>query len=110
MAPQAAGRKTLTHGGGHVKPQAPPPQPPAAQSPNVPPAAGDDPGYLTLQTYPFTRVSEGGKSLGTTPLYKLALPPGTHTLTLENPDQGIKQTYTVNIRSGETASRNLGLK
>ena len=83
----------------------PPPPPPSAQ-----PAASDDPGFLTLQTYPFTKVSEGGRSLGTTPLYKLSLPAGTHVLTLENPDQGIKQTYTVTIKSGENFSRSLGLK
>jgi hypothetical protein len=65
---------------------------------------------LTLQTYPFTQVSEGGRVLGTTPLFKVALPPGTHVLTLENTDQHIKQTYTVAIKSGETYSRNLGLK
>jgi serine/threonine-protein kinase len=65
---------------------------------------------LTLQTYPFTKVSEGGRVLGTTPLFKVPLPPGPHTLTLENSEQAIKQTYTVNIKSGETVSRNLGLK
>ena len=51
------------------------------------------------------RTVESRTSLGTTPLYKLSLPAGTHVLTLENPDQGIKQTYTVTIKSGENFSR-----
>ena len=31
-------------------------------------------------------------------------------LTLENPEQGIKQSYFVTIKSGETTTRRLGLK
>ena len=92
---------------GHIRPPPPPPSPPPP--PAVAPST-DDPGFLTLQTYPFTKVTEGGKLLGTTPLYKVSLSPGVHVLTLENPDQGIRQSYTVNIKSGETFSRSLGLK
>jgi eukaryotic-like serine/threonine-protein kinase len=107
--PAPTGRRPVAHPVQTHKPPTPPPSPPP--SANVPPpSTNDDPGFLTLQTYPFTRVYEGGRALGTTPLYKVALTPGSHTLTLENPEQGIKQTYTVNIKSGETSSRNLGLK
>jgi serine/threonine-protein kinase len=55
-------------------------------------------------------VSENGRALGTTPLVHISLTAGPHTLTLENPDQGIKQTYSVTIKSGDTASHRLGLK
>ena len=65
----------------------------------------EPPGFLTLQPYPWMKVSEGAKSLGTTPLIKVPLAPGTHTLTLENPEKGIKKTYTVTIKSGETLAR-----
>jgi serine/threonine-protein kinase len=68
------------------------------------------PGFLTLDTYPWTRVSEGGRVLGTTPLIRVPLSPGGHTLLLENPEQGIKQYYSVTIKSGENVSRRLGLK
>jgi serine/threonine-protein kinase len=102
----ASPRKPTQHAPTHNRPQPGPPTPPSG---TVQPAQ-DDPGYLTLQTYPFTRVSEGGRSLGTTPLVKMPLLPGPHSLTLENSEQGIKQTYTVNIKSGETVTRNLGLK
>ncbi len=105
--PTTTGRKPPPHPTNtHRVPPPPPPPPPTT---TVTPAS-DDPGFLTLQTYPFTKVSEGGRALGTTPLVKLSLTPGTHVLTLENPDQGIKQNYTVTIKSGETFSRSLGLK
>jgi serine/threonine-protein kinase len=67
-------------------------------------------GFLTLTTYPWTRVSEGGKVLGNTPLYKVPLSPGEHTLTLENPDKGIKQTTGVTIKSGEVTAKQLGFE
>ncbi len=80
---------------------------PAAPTATAP--AADD-GFLTLQTYPWTRVSEGGKVLGTTPIVKLSLPPGSHTLSLENPDQGVKQSLTVVIKSGETTTKSMAYK
>jgi len=40
----------------------------------------------------------------------VAMAPGPHTLTLENPEQSIKKTYSVTIKSGETVSRRLGIK
>ncbi len=67
-------------------------------------------GYLTLDTYPWTRVSENGRVLGTTPLVHVPLSAGSHVLTLENPDQGVKQQYPVTLKADETVSRRLGLK
>ena len=83
-----------------------------AAAPSPPPAvtASEETGFLTFDTYPWTRVTENGKVLGTTPLVHIALPAGTHTLTLENADQGIKQQYSVVIRGGDVVSRRLGLK
>ena len=112
-APVAAA--TPAHGTDHHRaaPAAPPPKPAApAPAPSPPPAAPVDTGtgYLTLDTYPWTRVSENGKPLGVTPLVHVALSAGSHVLTLENPDQGIKQTYPVTVKADETVSRRLGLK
>lgn len=73
------------------------------------PAAGE-PGFLSFQTYPWTRVSEGGRLLGTTPLYRVPLSPGVHVLTLENAEENVKTTYTVTIKSGEGVNRNMALK
>jgi serine/threonine-protein kinase len=90
------------------------PTPGTAPTPTQPPApsatAASSPGFLSFTTFPWTRVSEGGRTLGTTPLYKVPLPPGTHVLSLDNPDDNIHTTYTVTIKSGEAASRSLELK
>jgi hypothetical protein len=67
-------------------------------------------GFLTLDTYPWTNVSENGRVLGTTPLVHVALTPGTHLLTLDNPGLGIHQTYEATIASGATVTRSLGLR
>jgi serine/threonine-protein kinase len=77
---------------------------------DAPAPAANQPGYLTLDTYPWTHVSEGGRLLGDTPLIHVPLPPGGHTLTLDNPEQGIHQSYGVTIKSGESVNRRLGLK
>ena len=74
------------------------------------PAAAAEPGFLTLGTYPFTQVTEGGRSLGTTPLVKVPLSAGTHTLSLDNAEQGIKQTVQVTIKSGETTTKQFAYK
>jgi serine/threonine-protein kinase len=94
------------------KPGPAPTPAPSDTSAAAPSAAAADvgTGFVTLDTYPWSRVSENGKVLGVTPLIHQALPAGSHTLTLENPDQGIKQTYVVTVKPGETVSRRLGLQ
>jgi len=64
-------------------------------------------GYLTIDTYPWTRVSTGGKLLGDTPLVRVPLSAGTHVLVLENTSEKVKQTTVVNIKAGETLSKRL---
>ena len=79
--------------------------------PPPPPVEDKDPGFLTINVYPWAKVSEGGRVLcAATPCNKVPLSPGAHTLTLENPDQGVKQTTSVFIKSGETTTRAIGLK
>lgn len=81
---------------------------PATANPEPKPPAGP-PGFLSLDTYPWTRVSEGGRVLGQTPLVRVPLPEGDHTLVLENPDQNVRQTLVVKIKGNETTTRRLGL-
>ena len=95
------------HTGGHTVP-APAPAPPPKPDPE--PASTAESGYLTLMTTPWTKVSEGGRVLGTTPLSRVPLTPGNHTLKLENPDERISQTLSVVIKSGETLKKNIGIK
>ena len=93
--------------------QAPARQPSPAPTP-TPETRAPDPdegkgkiGYLTIDTYPWTRVSTGGKVLGDTPLVRVPLAAGTHTLVLENTTEKVKQTTVVTIKPGETVSRRL---
>ncbi len=66
-------------------------------------------GSLTLVTDPYSRVFLGGKALGTTPLFKVALPVGRHTLRVVGPDNrprklpveigaNVVTRYTVGLR------------
>jgi hypothetical protein len=73
-------------------------------------AVSADEGYLTLDTYPWTRVSEDGRDLGTTPLVRVALSPGVHKLVLENRLLGIRQSYSVTVKNGQAIARRLGLR
>ena len=96
--PPAVTPKTAT------APHPPPPPPP-------PPAEDKDPGFLTINVYPWAKVSEGGRVIcAATPCNKIPLSPGSHTLTLENPEQGMKQATTVTIKSGDTTVRAIGFK
>lgn len=89
----------------------PPPRTTAARPAPTPSATSAEEksgtGYLTLDTYPWTRVSLGGRVLGDTPLVRAPLPAGTHTLVLENSGEKIRQTTVVTIKPGETVSRRL---
>ncbi len=80
--------------------------PPPVEQP-APPRESN--GFLTLATTPWTTVSLNGRALGTTPLIRLPLPPGSHVLRLQNRERGIDQTYRVTIVAGETLSRRVGL-
>jgi len=74
------------------------------------PSAPVDFGILSLDSTPWSMVSENGKSLGQTPIMGARLSVGTHILTLRNPDLGIETQYSVDIVSGKTVARRVGLK
>jgi hypothetical protein len=81
-----------------------------AAAPTLPSAPSAEPGFLNLDTTPWSNVSVGGRLLGTTPLVGASLPAGTHTLVLTNPELGIKTSYQVTITSGHTTARRIGLE
>jgi eukaryotic-like serine/threonine-protein kinase len=96
--------------GGPVVPQNPTPVlkpeiPVPAPEPTPAVAVAKDPGYLSIDTTPWTNVSEGGRRLGQTPLSRVPLSPGVHNLHLENAAENISKDISVNIKSGETVSR-----
>ena len=72
------------------------------------PAAGD--GFLTLDTVPWSNVSIGNRRLGPTPLIRFRLPSGEHTLTLTNPEQGIRSSYRVTVQPGQTTARRIAIQ
>jgi serine/threonine-protein kinase len=81
-------------------------KPPTTASAAAP--AGDE-GFLTLQTYPWTKVSEGGKVLGNTPILKRSMSPGVHNLVAED-ESGQKHEFAVTIKSGDTTTKNMSFK
>jgi len=79
-------------------------------APHAPSAAPQvETGTLNLDTTPWSVVTLGGKVLGQTPLVGVALPAGTHTLQLSNPEQGLKTTYQITINAGRVTARRIGL-
>jgi serine/threonine-protein kinase len=74
------------------------------------PSPKDAGGFLTLDTYPWTRVSHNGRVIGTTPLVRAALPAGKQTIVLENAEQGVRQTLVVTIAKGETTAKRVAFK
>lgn len=64
--------------------------------------AGDK-GFLTLVTEPYAKVFLGSRSLGTTPLFRVPLPPGKYTLRLVGPD-GKSLKLLTDIKPGEVTS------
>ena len=102
------------------RPPVPPTRPPVRTAsrptarpvapPSSPPAAADPPGYLTLFVYPWANVSENGRMLGMTPLNKIPLTPGEHSLVLANPEKGINKPLTIVIKTGEVTTTRFALE
>jgi len=86
--------------------------PPKPAAPPSPPQPAEEPGFVTVSAYPWAKVTEGGRVVcPVTPCNKVQMSPGSHTLTFENGEApGQKQTVTVQVKSGETATKNVGFK
>jgi hypothetical protein len=68
------------------------------------------PGTLTLRTTPWAKVTIDGKPFGSTPLYKVELGSGPHTVRLVNEEFGVDETRKVIIKPGQASRLNLTLK
>jgi hypothetical protein len=75
----------------------------------APAKAAPPPGTLTVRTIPWSKVYEGTRLLGTTPLAGVPLSAGRHTITFVNPDRPTV-TRAVAIRSGEEARLSVELR
>ncbi len=82
---------------------------PAAVDPKPKSAAARraKPGFLSLQTTPWTLVFFGRKNLGETPLAKVPLPAGVHRLKLVNDEKKLSTTIEVEIKPGQTTTKRL---
>ena len=81
---------------------------PVVSSVKVEPAASF--GFLTIDTSPWSLVSVGGRLLGQTPLMNVKLATGSQVLSLKNPEQGIETSYPVQIETGKTTVRRIGIE
>ncbi|HJZ88554.1 MAG TPA: serine/threonine-protein kinase [Polyangia bacterium] len=80
---------------------APAPEAVPVPTPAPAPKSKPRPAYLTVSADPWAYVSVDGKRRGTTPLQELALPPGAHEITFENPPLGASRTRLVRLHAGE---------
>ena len=87
--------------------RAPPPAEVARPAPAT--AAAPAPGYLSLASEPWATVSLGGRQLGTTPLFKVELPAGTHELKLVNEAEKRSRTLTITIHPGKVTLKKVTL-
>jgi len=112
-ATTAQTKPTATHHGGFVAPKPTAASKPTAPTPPTPPPTpppAEEPGFLTISTSPWSKVTEGGKVIcATTPCVKVPMSPGNHVLTLENTEKGIKKTHPVTIKSGEVTPKNIAI-
>jgi len=92
MPPDAAVKRT-----DHHRPKTTP-TPSPTPSPEEPVAK--EPGTLTVQSTPFARIFIDGKFIDQTPVYKLSLAPGKHTMRAVRED-GRELTLSVKIESGK---------
>jgi PEGA domain len=124
LAPGLVHADTTTPGGkkpgdaGAAKPddaKGKPPQPPQQpQQPSydvvdpIPPPYIEKkapPGFLNLRSLPDAEIFVDGKNTGLkTPQKKIKLNPGTHAITLKVPEQALEESFTVEIKTKETAT------
>jgi serine/threonine protein kinase len=80
----------------------PAPEPPPVLSKDVPVATG--PGFLSVETRPWTRVKVGNLGYRTTPFAKMGVSAGEYTLRFQNAKAGIDETRTATIEAGKTTA------
>jgi serine/threonine-protein kinase len=75
-----------------------------------PPPAPAEHGYLSISTEPWTRMSIDGRQLGTTPLFKVKLPPGRHQIRFVNEVAKIDQVRTIQVSAGEITKETIDFR
>lgn len=81
----------------------------APKAPAAPSGGGGGAGTLRINTRPWSRVSVDGSIIGNTPQMNIQLKPGTHSVTMENSEFGVKKSISVTLKAGETVTKVLTL-
>ena len=82
------------------RPQAARATPPAA------PAVPAGPGYLSMDSMPYSEVFVDGKSVGITPVVKIPVKPGKHAVKAVT-QNGQTKKLTINVQSGKIVSKRI---
>ncbi len=90
------------------EPSATPKKPARAGTRREEPSASATTGQLTLVTEPYAKAYLGKRYLGQTPIFKLNLPAGKHSLKLVRED-GQSHRVSVEIKTGEHTARKIDL-
>jgi hypothetical protein len=83
---------------------------PTATVTEEPVDANAGPGSLVVVVNPWGNVSVGGRSYGMTPLPPISLPPGTHMVSVTNPELGASRSASVKIVGGKASTVRFDLK
>lgn len=67
-------------------------------------AGGGGQGFLSVQTKPWSKVSINGTFVKNTPLVKKPMKAGRYKITVENDGFGIKRSFTVTVKAGQTTT------
>jgi hypothetical protein len=90
-----------------AKAATPPPRKPA---PRAAAPSGGGKGTLRINSRPWSNIYVDGRLVGNTPQMNLQLDAGRHTVTLVNPDFGLRKVLTVTIKPGEVAKQIVNLQ
>ncbi len=82
----------------------------AAPAPPPIEPVSNEPGFFTVRTNPWAKIAIDGEPRGSTPLFKVKLSPGKHTVRLINEGAGVKETKTITIEPGQVLKRSWTLK
>jgi serine/threonine-protein kinase len=81
----------------------PPPRKQPPPKPDKDPVPDGPPGSITIDSDPWATIWIDGKKQGPTPLVRVSLSPGEHTVKAKTADGRVK-TFTIKITSGKEAS------
>ena len=68
-----------------------------------------DSGFFSVDALPYATIYIDGESAGITPLLRVPLRPGKHSVRAVS-ENGVEERFTITVRAGETVSRRLNLE